>query len=94
MEKIDCVTEEKIFLSKMKNIIQNVLETDKLETGITMDTLIVHGTGENSFDLSSIDYVDLMVLFEREFDIELDFTVQFYSVKDMYQYLKTVTGAE
>lgn len=48
---------------------------------------MVHGVGVNGIDLSSIDYVRLLVDVEEEYDVIYDFNTMIYTVGDIYDYI-------
>ena len=68
---------------KVIDIISNVCEIDKKD--IKLDTNLV-----NDLALESLDVVDLVVAFEKEFNIKIDDKdiKQFQTVEDIVKYLE------
>ncbi len=68
---------------KVINIISNVCEIDKKD--IKSDSNLVNDLG-----LESLDVVDLVVAFEKEFNIKIDDKdiKQFQTIKDIVNYLE------
>ena len=68
---------------KVINIISSVCEIDKKD--IKLDSNLV-----NDLELESLDVVDLVVAFEKEFNIKIDDKdiKQFQTVEDIVEYLE------
>ncbi len=68
---------------KVINIISSVCEIDKKD--IKLDSNLV-----NDLELESLDVVDLVVAFEKEFNIKIDDKdiKQFQTVEDIVKYLE------
>ena len=68
---------------KVINIISSVCEIDKKD--IKLDSNLI-----NDLELESLDVVDLVVAFEKEFNIKIDDKdiKQFQSVEDIVKYLE------
>lgn len=75
-----------LFIEKVSLILNKVLEDGKTPR-ITPDTKLVNGVGQNDFDLSSIDYVDFIVLLEKEFDFVFYFDINLNTIGDFYSYI-------
>lgn len=79
-------TEEE-FLKKTKELLARAISVDELNIPIDLETDLVNGVGENSLPLSSIDYVDFLVMVETEYDIVYDFDTTIYTLGDLYRYV-------
>lgn len=85
----------KLFLEKVSSILGQILQGgNELEVPITLETSLVNGVGINDIDLSSIDYVRLLVIIEEEYDIIYDFTTVVYTVGDIYDYINNYKKKE
>lgn len=76
------------FLEKMRSILKIVLCVKELNVDITLETNLVNGVGIDCLTLSSIDYVDFLVLVEKEYDITYNFDTMIYTLKDVYDYIQ------
>ena len=56
------------FLDNVKVLLAKILCVNKLDLPLGLDTKLVNGVGINDFDLASIDYVEFLVLVEKEYD--------------------------
>lgn len=85
----------KLFLEKVSSILGQILQGgNELEVPITLETSLVNGVGINDIDLSSIDYVRLLVIIEEEYDIIYDLTTVVYTVGDIYDYINNYKKKE
>ena len=85
----------KLFLEKVSSILGQILQGgNELEVPITLETSLVNGVGINDIDLSSIDYVRLLVIIEEEYDIIYDFMTVVYTVGDIYDYINNYKKKE
>lgn len=76
------------FLDNMRSILMKVLCVKDLNIEITLETDLVNGVGTDCLGLSSIDYVDFLVLVETEYDIIYDFDTAVYTIGDVYNFIK------
>ena len=84
---MDEINNKEEFLTIIEELLTRTLEIPKLDTKVTMNTKLVDSVGDNSIGLSSIDYVDFLVMVETKFDVVYDFDVTFYTVSDIYNYI-------
>lgn len=75
------------FLQKMKELLARAISVDELNMSIDLETNLVNGVGKNCLPLSSIDYVDFLVMVETEYDIVYDFDTTIYTIGDLYHYI-------
>lgn len=75
------------FIQKMKELLARAILVDELNMPINLETNLVNGVGENCLPLSSIDYVDFLVMVETEYDIVYDFDTTIYTIGDLYHYI-------
>ena len=61
----DVALSTKSFLESVEDILKDVLGVSELWIELTMDTLLTYGVGQKSLDLSSIDFVELIVKMEN-----------------------------
>lgn len=83
----DVVLSTKSFLESVEDILKEVLGVSELWFELTMDTLLTYGVGQESLDLSSIDFVDLIVKIENLYNITFEFDVTINSLQDLYAYI-------
>ena len=83
----NAVVSTKSFLESVEDILKEVLEVSQLWTELTMDTLLIYGVDQNSLDLSSIDFVELIVKIENIYNITFEFDVTINSLQDLYDYI-------
>lgn len=83
----DAVLSADRFLETIENILKEVLGLTELWNKLTMDTLLVYGVGQDSLDLSSIDFVQLIVKVEDQYNITFEFDVTINSLQDLYNYV-------
>ena len=77
----------KSFLECVEDILKEVLGVSELWTELTMDTLLIYGVGQEGLDLSSIDFVELIVKIENLYNITFEFDVTINSLQDLYDYI-------
>ena len=77
----------KSFLESVEDILKEVLGVSELWIELTMDTLLTYGVGQESLDLSSIDFVELIVKIENLYNITFEFDVTINSLQDLYDYI-------
>lgn len=75
------------FLEQVKIALQKTLCIDNLNMDITLDTHLVNGVGANGLSLSSIDYIEFLVLMEDQFDISFGFDTAIFTVQDIYDFV-------
>lgn len=68
---------------ELKNILKDVMEEDLDNIKLDEDTQLIGG----SLGISSMDYVELLVSVENEFDITFDFQKKIENVKDLIDYI-------
>ena len=68
---------------ELKNILKDVMEEDLDNINLDEDTQLIGG----SLGISSMDYVELLVSVENEFDITFDFQTKIESVRDLIDYI-------
>lgn len=85
----DAILNTKSFLETVEVVLKEVLGVSKLWGELTMDTLLTYGAGRDSLDLSSIDFVSLIVKIEDLFDITFEFDATVNSLQDLYDYIFT-----
>ena len=83
----DAVVSTKRFLESVEDILKEVLDVSELWNELTMDTLLTYGVGQESLDLSSIDFVELIVKIENLYNITFEFDVTINSLQDLYDYI-------
>ena len=83
----DTVLSAQSFLESVKDILKEVFGVSELWTELTMDTLVIYGVGQESLDLSSIDFVELIVKIENLYNITFEFDVTINSLQDLYDYI-------
>lgn len=83
----DAALSTKSFLESVEDILKEVLGVSKLWIELTMDTLLTYGVGQESLDLSSIDFVELIVKIENLYNITFEFDVTINSLQDLYDYI-------
>lgn len=66
---------------KIQNIIMEVTENDNLL--IDANTILNGSIGENRLNISSIDFVEIIVKVEEQFNIVIDFDVPINTVQDL-----------
>jgi len=74
------------FLEKVNEILSSVLETNALPT-VTITTDLVSGIGANSISLSSIEYVEFILMIEKEFGVVYSFEKELNTVRELYDYI-------
>lgn len=77
----------KHFLLSFKEILKKVLGLTDLQRDITMETSLVYGVGKDSLDLSSIDFVDLIIVIENYYDVVFEFDATIKTIQDLYDYV-------
>ena len=70
---------QEFFLKSIEDILKEILGITELWVNLTMDTSLVFGVGENSLDLASIDFVDLIVKVENEYNVTFEFDAAIYT---------------
>ena len=83
----DTALSTKSFLGSVEDILKEVLGVSELWFGLTMDTLLTYGVGQESLDLSSIDFVELIVKIENLYNITFEFDAIINSLQDLYDYI-------
>lgn len=83
----DVALSTKRFLKSVEDILKEVLGVSELWIELTMDTLLIYGVGQESLDLSSIDFVELIVKIENLYNITFEFDVTINSLQDLYDYI-------
>ena len=83
----DVALSTKSFLESVEDILKDVLGVSELWIELTMDTLLTYGVGQKSLDLSSIDFVELIVKMENIYNITFEFDVTINSLQDLYDYI-------
>lgn len=83
----DAALSTKSFLESVEDILKEVLGVSELWIELTMDTLLTYGVGQESLDLSSIDFVELIVKIENLYNITFEFDVTINSLQDLYDYI-------
>lgn len=78
---------QEFFLKSIEDILKEILGITELWVNLTMDTSLVFGVGENSLDLASIDFVDLIVKVENEYNVTFEFDAAIYTLQDLYNYI-------
>ena len=79
---------DNMYIKKISKLISEVLE-DENNIEVNMETHLIGVVNENDLGLSSIDYVELIVKVEQEFDVIYDFDVQLNTVGDLINYNKS-----
>lgn len=81
---------EEVF-HEIKNIIKEVSNRESLgiteDFEITRDTVLIGHVGESQLKISSIDYIEIIVKIEEQFDIEFDFEVKLMTVGDWIDFV-------
>lgn len=85
----NAILSENAFLESVEDILKEVLGLSKLWKELTMDTLLVYSVGQDSLDLSSIDFVDMIVSIENQYNITFEFDFDIKSLRDLYDYIVT-----
>ncbi len=75
------------FLIDIESILKKIFEVDNLWMPITLNTHLGYGVGTDSLDLSSIDFVELIVRVEELYDITFEFDIEINTIQDLYDYL-------
>ena len=70
---------QEFFLKSIEDILKEILGITELWVNLTMDTSLVFGVGENGVDLASIDFVDLIVKVENEYNVTFEFDAAIYT---------------
>lgn len=82
------------FLKKISELLATTLCVDELNMEIDLATDLVNGVGNNSLPLSSIDYVEFLVMVETEYDVVYDFETTVYTIGDLYNYIVNYNGGD
>ena len=82
------------FLKKISELLAKTLCLKELNVKIDFETNLVNGVGENCLTLSSIDYVDFLVMVEKEYDIGYNFDTTIYTISDLYNYVNCYEAIE
>lgn len=77
-----------VILEKIEDALHKVLEVESLDVDIRDDINLVGGISFGNLGLSSIDYVEFIILMEDEFNIVFDFDVRINSISEMVDYIK------
>lgn len=75
------------FLITVESILKKIFEIDSLWIPLSLDTSLGYGVGTESLDLSSIDFVELIVQIEELFDITFEFDIEVSTIQDLYNYI-------
>ena len=75
------------FLNTVETILKEIFEVDNLWVPLSLETTLGYGVGTESLDLSSIDFVELIVQIEELYDITYEFDVEISTIRDLYNYI-------
>lgn len=75
------------FLNTVETILKRIFEVDNLWIPLSLETTLVYGIGTECLDLSSIDFVELIVQIEELYDITYEFDIEINSIRDLYNYI-------
>lgn len=75
------------FLISIETILKKIFEVDSLWMPLSLETSLGYGVGTESLDLSSIDFVELIVQIEELYDITFEFDVEISTIQDLYDYI-------
>ena len=77
------------FLISIETILKKIFEVDSLWMPLSLETSLGYGVGTESLDLSSIDFVELIVQIEELYDITFEFDVEISTIQDLYEVIRS-----